>query len=171
MCKKFLSILLLIVACFFAYLSKSSIDKFNYLSILELLKDDRKSKALNKKLDDADKRITVQSAKGKGRELQKWVCTRIAKLTNIPFDNKDDNCKIHSSEMGQSGVDIILRDEALQKFPFSIECKSTESINLRDFIQQIIQIITIHFVSKTPNSNSFRIDTHARRILTNSILS
>ena len=31
MCKKFLSILLLIVACFFAYLSKSSIDKFNYL--------------------------------------------------------------------------------------------------------------------------------------------
>lgn len=31
MCKRFLSILLLIVACFFAYLSKSSIDKFNYL--------------------------------------------------------------------------------------------------------------------------------------------
>jgi len=28
MCKRFLSILLLIVACFFAYLSKSSIDKF-----------------------------------------------------------------------------------------------------------------------------------------------
>ena len=104
--------------------------------IKSLLKDDRKSKALNKKLDDADKRITVQSAKGKGRELQKWVCTRIAKLTNIPFDNKDDNCKIHSREMGQSGVDVILRDEALKKFPFSIECKSTESINLRDFIQQ-----------------------------------
>ena len=38
--------------------------------------------------------------------------------------------------MGQSVVDITLRDEALQKFPFSIECKSTESINLRDFIQQ-----------------------------------
>ncbi len=38
--------------------------------------------------------------------------------------------------MGQSGVDIILRDEALQKFPFSIECKSTESLNLREFVQQ-----------------------------------
>jgi len=104
--------------------------------IKSLLKDDKKSKALSRKLDDADKRITVQSAKGKGRELQKWVCIRIAKLIDIPFDNKDDNCKIHSREMGQSGVDVILRDEALKKFPFSIECKSTESINLRDFIQQ-----------------------------------
>jgi len=104
--------------------------------IKSLLTDDRKSKALSKKLEDADKHITVQSAKGKGRELQKWVCRKISGLTGIPFDNKDDNCKIHSREMGQSGVDIILRGEALQKFPFSVECKSTESLNLREFVQQ-----------------------------------
>ena len=104
--------------------------------IKSLLTDDRKSKALSKKLEDADKHITVQSAKGKGRELQKWVCRKISGLTDIPFDNQDDNCKIHSREMGQSGVDIILRGEALQKFPFSVECKSTESLNLREFVQQ-----------------------------------
>jgi len=104
--------------------------------IKSLLTDDRKSKALSKKLEDADKHITVQSAKGKGRELQKWVCRKISGLTGIPFDNKDDNCKIHSREMGQSGVDVILRGEALQKFPFSVECKSTESLNLREFVQQ-----------------------------------
>ena len=104
--------------------------------IKSLLTDDRKSKALSKKLEDADKHITVQSAKGKGRELQKWVCRKISGLTDIPFDNKDDNCMIHSREMGQSGVDIILRGEALQKFPFSVECKSTESLNLREFVQQ-----------------------------------
>lgn len=91
---------------------------------------------LYKKLEKTQKRIAISSAKGKGRELQKWVCTRIAELLSIPFDNQDDHCLIHSREMGQSGTDVILRGKAHRRFPFSIECKNTEAINLPAFVRQ-----------------------------------
>lgn len=80
--------------------------------------------------------IKVASAKAKGRNLQKWVCEKISQAFNIPYDQQDDNCDIHSREMGQSGIDVILRGEAVYQFPFAIECKSTERLNLVDAIQQ-----------------------------------
>lgn len=98
--------------------------------------DPKEKEAILKKLRKADKRIAVSSAKGKGRELQQYVCRRISELIDIPYDNSDDSCLIHSREMGQAGVDVILRGEALKRFPFSVECKSTEQINLRNFIEQ-----------------------------------
>ena len=76
------------------------------------------------------------SAKDKGRRLQKLVCEKISKLLDIPFDNTDDFCLIHSREMGQSGTDIILRGEAREKFPFDIECKNTEKLQLNKAIKQ-----------------------------------
>jgi hypothetical protein len=91
------------------------------------------------KIKNADKRIAISSAKGKGRNLQYWVCERISKLIGIPYNQQDDQCLIHSREMGQVGVDIILRGEVQKQFPFSIECKSTESMN---FIKTIIQAIS-----------------------------
>jgi len=96
----------------------------------------KERKSIIKKLQKADKRITVGSAKGKGRALQQDVCRRVSAMIKIPFDNQDDDSSIHSREMGQSGVDVILRGGAQKKFPFSVECKSTEQINLRDFIAQ-----------------------------------
>jgi hypothetical protein len=89
-----------------------------------------------KKLERALRPIKVRSAKGKGRELQKWICRKISELLGIPYDQSDDQCLIHSREMGQAGVDIVLRGEALQQFPFSIESKSTESFSLVDAIKQ-----------------------------------
>lgn len=94
------------------------------------------TKRIIKRLDSSEKRIKVSSAKGKGRALQQEVCRRISNITGIPFNNQDDSCDIHSREMGQAGVDVILRGEAKKKFPFSIECKSVEQISFRDFINQ-----------------------------------
>lgn len=91
--------------------------------------------ALNK-LHRSQKRIQISSAKGKGRSLQQNICKRISELIKIEYNQQDDQCLIHSREMGQSGVDIILRGEAQKRFPFSIECKSTETISLPSWIRQ-----------------------------------
>lgn len=89
-----------------------------------------------KKLQGRQKRITTASAKQKGRDLQQWVCRKIASLFEMSYDQQDDNCLIHSREMGQSGVDIVLRGYVAKMFPFAIECKSTEKMDLPAFIRQ-----------------------------------
>ncbi len=88
-------------------------------------------------MEQANKRITVSSAKGKGRGLQMWVCRKISQIIHIPFDNQDDNSLILSRPMGLSGLDIILKDKASKLFPFSIECKNSESFNLLKTIEQV----------------------------------
>jgi hypothetical protein len=78
-----------------------------------------------------------RSAKSKGMTFQKEICRRIAKLLGIEFNNKDDTCPIHSRESGQSGTDVVIRDKKLlKKFPFSIECKRTEKLQLYKSINQ-----------------------------------
>lgn len=82
--------------------------------------------------------IKISSRKSKGRNLQKWICNKISKLIGIEYNQQNDQCSIHSREMGQPGCDIILRGEALKKFPFSVECKSSESFNITKAVQQAI---------------------------------
>lgn len=90
-----------------------------------------------RKLKKSKKRIKIRSAKSKGRNLQKFVCERVSSLTGLPFIQDDDDCNIHSREMGQSGLDVILRGDAKKKFQFSIECKSAESFNMSKTIAQV----------------------------------
>lgn len=78
----------------------------------------------------------IRSRKNKGLNLQKWICSKISELINISYDQQNDQCLIHSREAGQSGTDIILRGEALKLFPFSIECKSSEGLNVKTAIDQ-----------------------------------
>ena len=108
----------------------------NYLLSLLGREDTKETKSITKKLKDSNKRIKVSSAKGKGRNLQMFVCERISKLTNIPFENQNDDSLIQSRQMGQSGADVILRGEARQKFPYTVECKSVEVIHFREFVEQ-----------------------------------
>ena len=82
------------------------------------------------KIKRAGKRIAISSAKGKGRSLQQKICRDISEVIHIPYDQQDDECLIHSREMGQAGVDVILRGEAKRLFPFSVECKSAEQLGL-----------------------------------------
>ncbi len=80
--------------------------------------------------------ISIKARKAKGRQLQQWICTKIADIFKIEYNQQDDLCPIHSREMGQSGTDIILRDNMYIKFPFDIECKRTEKLNLYESIEQ-----------------------------------
>ena len=99
-------------------------------------KRQKECKRLIKKLKNAQKTIKVSSRKGKGRGLQYWVCERIAGMFGINFVQSDDTCLIQSRPMGQHSVDIILRGELKKKFPFSIECKSQETLNIKEWIRQ-----------------------------------
>lgn len=91
---------------------------------------------LIKKFERAEKTLKTSSRKGKGRNLQYWVCEKIAKLFGIEFVQSDDTCLIHSREMGQHGTDIVLRGELYKKFPFDIECKSCESLSIPEWVRQ-----------------------------------
>ena len=68
--------------------------------------------------------MKTQSAKAKGRRLQQWFRDLlIEKLDIHPED-------IESRSMGAGGEDLIMARAARQRFPYSIECKNQESINL-----------------------------------------
>jgi len=84
--------------------------------------------------------MKTASAKAKGRKLQYWVCCKISELFDIKFDQQDDQCPIHSREMGQSGVDVYFRNKKYyDKFPFDIECKATERFQIYKDIEQAKQ--------------------------------
>ena len=68
--------------------------------------------------------MKTQSAKAKGRRLQQWFRDLlIEKLDIHPED-------IDSRSMGAGGEDLIMARAARQRFPYSIECKNQESINV-----------------------------------------
>jgi len=117
--------------------SKSELNKI--LSALELFPDSTKSiSALKNRIKNAGspKRIKPSSGKGKGRQFQQWICGEISDMTGVPYDQSDDQCLIHSREMGQRGTDVVLRGGALYRFPFSIEAKRVENIQLDKAILQ-----------------------------------
>jgi len=78
-------------------------------------------------------RISVKSAKAKGRRLQNWVAEHISDITGIPW-GKDE--LIEGREMSQKGVDVKLYGKAKDMFPYSIECKSQETWSIPDWIKQ-----------------------------------
>lgn len=65
--------------------------------------------------------MKTSSAKGKGRDLQKYV----AKVIKDQFYLGDGDAE--SRPMGSSGVDIMMSPLAKEKFPFSPECKNTKT--------------------------------------------
>ena len=74
--------------------------------------------------------MKTQSAKAKGRRLQQWVRDLlIEKLDVHPED-------IESRSMGAGGEDLIMARSARQKFPYSIECKNQEKINIWESYKQ-----------------------------------
>ena len=66
-----------------------------------------------------------RSAKNKGKRLQ----NKIRDLILEKFDSleKDD---VRSITMGDSGEDILLSPAARRLFPFSVECKNQEKLNI-----------------------------------------
>ena len=71
-----------------------------------------------------------QSAKAKGRLFQQWVRDQLIENRNIHPED------IESRSMGAGGEDLIMARDARQKFPFSIECKNQEKLNVYDAYDQ-----------------------------------
>ena len=68
--------------------------------------------------------MKTQSRKAKGRRLQqKFMELLIEKLDIDPED-------IESRSMGAGGEDLIMSKAARNKFPYSVECKNQESLNI-----------------------------------------
>jgi len=79
------------------------------------------------------KRISVKSAKSKGRTFQQFIAKKISEITGIPTQKDGD---IESRPMSQAGVDVILRGKALELFPFSVECCSSQNWGIHKKIEQ-----------------------------------
>ena len=77
--------------------------------------------------------MKTQSAKAKGRKLQQWTRDRLVECLNIHPED------IKSTSMGAGGEDVIMARAARQKFPYSIECKNQEKINIWSAYEQAAQ--------------------------------
>ena len=72
-----------------------------------------------------------RSAKNKGKRLQNSVRDLI--LEKFQQLEEDD---VRSITMGDSGEDILLSPAARKLFPFSVECKNQERLNLWEAYSQ-----------------------------------
>ena len=68
--------------------------------------------------------MKTSSAKAKGRRFQQWVRYQLIEQLNVHPED------IESRSMGAGGEDLIMARSARKKFPFSIECKNQESLNV-----------------------------------------
>ena len=76
--------------------------------------------------------MKTQSAKAKGRRLQQWVRNLlIEKLEVHPED-------VESRSMGAGGEDLIMARAAREKFPYSVECKNQEKLNIWESYSQAV---------------------------------
>lgn len=72
-----------------------------------------------------------QSAKQKGRRLQQSVRDKFLKYAP-ELESKD----IRSVPMGVSGEDLWMSPKAEEIYPYSVECKNVERLNIWDAIKQ-----------------------------------
>ena len=71
-----------------------------------------------------------QSAKAKGRRLQQQF--RELLIEELGIHPED----IESRSMGAGGEDLIMARAARQKYPYSIECKNVEKLNVWEAYKQ-----------------------------------
>ncbi len=69
-------------------------------------------------------KVKTASAKAKGRKLQQWFTKVLIEGLNL---NEED---LESRPMGSQGEDIIMGRESREQFPYSIECKNQEAVNV-----------------------------------------
>ena len=68
--------------------------------------------------------MKTQSAKAKGRRFQQWVRDQLIEELGVHPED------IERRSMGAGGEDLIMARAAREKFPYSIECKNQESLNI-----------------------------------------
>ena len=75
--------------------------------------------------------MKARSAKSKGKRAQNLIREMI--LSHFPDLHPDD---VVSTLMGDSGTDIKLSYAARQKFPYSVEVKNQEKLNIWSALEQ-----------------------------------
>ena len=70
------------------------------------------------------------SCKAKGRQLQNAV----AGLVREWFGLSEDDCR--PAVMGETGADLKLSSAAKRAFPFAVECKKQEALNIWQALKQ-----------------------------------
>ncbi len=73
-----------------------------------------------------------RSAKAKGKRLQNKVTDLLREKYRDVLEEGD----FKSTTMGEHGMDVQLSPAARKKFPFAIECKNQESINIWNCLKQ-----------------------------------
>ena len=68
--------------------------------------------------------MRTQSRKAKGRRLQRQFMQLL--IEKLDIDPED----IESRSMGAGGEDLIMSKAARNKFPYSVECKNQERMNI-----------------------------------------
>ena len=75
--------------------------------------------------------MKTQSAKAKGRNLQKWVVAEL--LKRYPqLTDKD----LRSCPMGSHGEDVVMSQFAKEEMPATFECKSLAKIAVYNYYEQ-----------------------------------
>ena len=74
--------------------------------------------------------MKTQSAKAKGRRLQQWVRDQLIEELDVHPED------IESRSMGAGGEDLIMARAAREKFPYSVECKNQEKLNVWESYSQ-----------------------------------
>lgn len=77
--------------------------------------------------------LKPQSAKAKGRRFQQEVAALIKARFALPDSD------VRSLPMGSQGEDVWLSAAARLKFPFAIECKNVEKLNVNEAFKQALQ--------------------------------
>ncbi len=75
--------------------------------------------------------MKTSSLKAKGRALQQLVRDKIIEYFNL--SDRD----VLSTSMGDTGADVKLSEKAVQLFPYDIECKNQERVNVWDAYKQV----------------------------------
>ena len=74
--------------------------------------------------------MKTSSAKAKGRKLQQWFRDCLIDVLEI---HEED---IESRSMGAGGEDLIMARAAREKFPYTVDCKNQEKINIWESYKQ-----------------------------------
>ena len=77
--------------------------------------------------------MKTASKKAKGRRLQNYVAKAVKDKWDIPEQD------VRPAIMGENGADLKLSSEAQTLFPFAVECKNTERLNIWAAIKQAEQ--------------------------------
>ena len=77
--------------------------------------------------------MKTQSAKAKGTRLQQWVRDLLIEKLNVHPED------VESRSMGAGGEDLIMARAAREKFPYSIECKNQEKVNVWESYSQAVE--------------------------------